>query len=115
MRASSKETASFIAAMHDAVRQFDEFHLSTLDSVSFLPELIRNALGDDSATRRKHIQSIWGRDRSEKEKRVLSFFKNIWLSETKGAVSAEFSSHVISEIANYSFSEVVLYLDLNRV
>jgi hypothetical protein len=116
---SFKETASFIRATHEAVRQFDEFHIRALDPVSFLPDLIWHTVGmnsqeDVNVTRRKRVQSIWGRDESERESRVLSFLKNCGLSEGKGDPSAIFDKALISEVSRFSFREVFSYIGKGR-
>ena len=80
---SFKEIASFIRATQEVVRLLDSHLLTNLEPESYLRQLIREYASkarpndkDPEKARKKQIQSIWGRDASDKPQRVTSFLKN---------------------------------------
>ncbi len=106
-----KETASFIRATHETVRSIDEYFLTKIDSEMFLRDLIwstisSNTDGNIDLSRKNKIQSVWGRDESEKNKRVIAFLKNAGLSLSKSGLSAEFSDTLIEMYARKSPKEL---------
>ena len=118
---SFKEIASFIRATQEAVRIMDAHLLKHLDPQSFLRQLIQeyslkgNADEDREKLRKRRIQSIWGRDASDRKQRVISFLKNcgLSLSATDENNSTIFSDNIITELSDMTPSEVGNWLGLN--
>lgn len=111
---SFKETASFIRATHEAVREIDEHFIRMLSPELFIKELIWHKTGlnqkgeKDSENRHDRIQNIWGRDASDRMKRVSSFLINNGLSVDKGDPSAEFDQQLLIQISSCSTKEIIL-------
>jgi hypothetical protein len=85
-----KEIASFINATNHFVEELERRLFEQLDAKTFLKQLIWVAISHHSKTcadlqqvRRKHLQSVWGKDASDKEKSVLRFLCHQGLSSTK--------------------------------
>ena len=109
-----KETASFIRNTHEAVRILDDHLLTSLDSEQFLIDLIRsvifeNARGDMRRYRKDRAQSIWGRDNSDRVKRVDGFLTNNGLSPLpkKRGSSAKFPDELVEKINSLTPSELL--------
>jgi hypothetical protein len=115
---SFKEIASFIRATQEAVRLVDSHLLTNLEPQSYLKQLIwelasKSRPNDEpEKARKKQIQSIWGRDASDRTQRVTSFLKNcgLSLSPTDGEVSAVFSDDLISSLSEMAPSEITDWL-----
>jgi hypothetical protein len=125
-----KETASFISVTHEIVRQIDEYYLSKLNVTPFLSELIwqitADGAGDDVDSRRKkRVQSVWGRDASERRNAVVSLLKNAGLSDMtavaqsrkrvpksdrENAPAAVFEDDLIDWISEFSPNQLLGYL-----
>lgn len=129
-----KETASFISATHEIIRQIDEYYLSKLNLTPFLSELIwqitADGAGDDvNSRRKKRVQSVWGRDASERRNAVVSLLKNAGLSDTtvvaqsdkrvpksdrENAPAAVFEDDLIDLISEFSPNQLLEYLVSTR-
>ena len=113
-----KEIASFIRATQEAVRMVDAQLLQALNTEAFAKELIWVRAGeadckeDEKSARKKLIQSIWGRDRSVRLRRIVSFLKNCGLSEKAISDFAPpaFSDELIATISNKKPSELTEWL-----
>jgi hypothetical protein len=107
-----KEIASFIRATHEIVRVVDERVLAELDAEKFLRSLIDSRIGRDDASRRKHVQSVWGRDISERDMRVRSFLINCGLSATpiQDGTPRAFDDGLLTKISRNSPSELRQWL-----
>ena len=106
---SFKEIASFIRATQEAVRLIDSHLLTNLEPESYLKQLIPEYASkarpneDPEKARKKQIQSIWGRDASDKPQRVTSFLKNCGLSSSASdsGANAVFSDDLISSLCDH--------------
>jgi hypothetical protein len=112
-----KEIASFIRATHEAVRIIDSQLLESLDSQEFAKNLIWMRAGTASAgtdvkvSRQKVIQSIWGRDSTDKTQRVISFLKNCGLPDMPvDGRAAKFSDQMISEISKMAPKQLMAWI-----
>jgi hypothetical protein len=111
---SFKEIASFIRATHEAVRIADSHLLKNLEPQTYLKQLIwerasrANLDGDPEKIRKKQLQSIWGRDSSERKQRVTYFLKNcgLSLSPTDDKGSTVFSDDLMTKISDMTPSEI---------
>jgi hypothetical protein len=118
---SFKEIASFIRATQDAVRTIDLRLLQKLEPRSYLKQLIweyashANGEEDNQKARKRQIQSIWGRDASDRKQRVVSFLKNcgLSLSSKEGQPSAAFPDDLVAELSDMTPSEVTDWLESN--
>jgi hypothetical protein len=117
---SFKEIASFIRATQEAVRLVDSYLLTNLEQEPYLRQLVREFASksrpndDPEKARKKQIQSIWGRDASDRAQRVTSFLKNCGLSFSiaDGDASAVFSDSLISAVSNMTPSEAKTWLEI---
>lgn len=115
---SFKEIASFIRATQEAVRLIDTYLLKNLEPRSYLKQLIHEfaskSRSNDNPEKacKKQIQSIWGRDASDRPQRVISFLKNcgLSLSPTDGEASAVFSDNILSSLSDMTPSEITDWL-----
>lgn len=111
-----KETASFIQAAQLLVEQFDEMQLNALDSKKFLLEFAWTALSKAQGRgvdgdRHRNVQSIWGRDESERLARVYNMLKGNGLSNARVTpFAAEFSDAAIEQLGALKPAEVLDYL-----
>jgi hypothetical protein len=108
-----KDTTSLINAAHEATRQLDEELLLNLEPDEYIWDFIEvntRAKEDRSASQpsqKKLIQSIWGKDESERMRSVTSFLVNNGLSkERKPGDIAEFPEPLVAGIATLKPSEV---------
>ena len=115
---SFKEIASFIRATQEAVRIIDTGLLKKLEPESYLKELIweyssnAGTAEDREKARKKQIQSIWGRDASDRKQRVISFLKNcgLSLSPTDEETSTSFPDELITNLSGMTPSEMASWL-----
>lgn len=108
-----KETASFIRATHA-----DGYFLAALDTAQFLRDLIwatisKGSSDDLDSIRKRRIQSIWGRDASERVGKVVAFLTNAGLSAHGDASATEFDDDLINSVSNKSPRELFSYLSPN--
>jgi hypothetical protein len=101
-----KEMASFIRATHEFVRMLDEAFLLELDTEQYLKSFIWSVVSrnpkkskDIDQRRMALIQSVWGRDVSERHQRVISFLRNNGLSMQQAKDGAVFSDELLAELS----------------
>jgi hypothetical protein len=100
------------------VRIIDTRLLQALQPESYLKELIfeySSKVGttkDREKSRKRQIQSIWGRDASDRKQRVISFLKNcgLSLSPTDEKTSASFSDELIDRLSDMTPTETASWL-----
>lgn len=113
-----KEIASLIQATQDVVRELERLQFKTLDREIYLRDLILQSLNLTESTEskrirelKKRVQSIWGKDPSEKSAVVCRFLKRLGLSEeNKYDYSVEFGSDLIRKISEMRTLNVVDWL-----
>jgi hypothetical protein len=111
-----KEIASFIRATQELVRQLDEAQLKRLHPRAFLKAFIWHVLSrglpseTPSRARARLAQSTWGRDASERLKRVISTLKSNGLSPARaGSYATEFSDELLAELAEFTPGAILEY------
>jgi len=114
-----KEIASFINATHHFVEQLEQAYFVAADTEAYLKQLIWTTIsqtGKDTGRletiRKRHLQSVWGKDRSERKLYVERFLYNHGLTETKAnkiAYPLVFSDHLLARLVAMRASEVFIW------
>jgi hypothetical protein len=107
-----KEMASFIEAMHRLIEQMDELQLSRLDTSVYTKISLRHALSISRHNFDKaKIQSIWGRNETDRRRRLEALLTRQGFSNVRAATTAaEISDDLLNEIASLSPKAVPPYL-----
>lgn len=107
-----KETASLIHSVQETVESLERAQFEKLDREEYLKQLVCSglevnvtAVTDDKRQhqRKALIGKIWGQDLPKKTTRILSFFKNLGLTEIKKYdYAVTFDESILERIINMS-------------
>jgi hypothetical protein len=119
-----KEVTSFINATTHYVEDIERQLFKCLDHEMFLKELVWKAISparsdndDRDAHRKKRLQSVWGRDLSDRRKYVESFLEHEGLSRKQTAKKKReapfvlFDEEIISRLVKMTPSEVFVWAE----
>jgi hypothetical protein len=113
-----KEIASFINATHKFIQGVDCSLFSELDPGRYLKDLLYHSLSRgtseaSSTTRKQRIQSVWGRDASDRGQYVQRLLCNCGLSLTmaKDTPAFEFPTDLLARLYCMTPSEVFAWIE----
>ncbi len=116
---SLKDTTSLIQAAHQATEQLDQELLAKIDPEEYLWDFIevcskqRDGTGNKNTSQAKIIQSVWGKDESDREATVMSFLTNNGLSRSrKDGQVLEFTEGLLTSVATMKPTQVLNELKL---
>jgi len=113
-----KEIGAFIRGTHKFILNLEEAQFNALNGNEYVKDLVKYSSVGGAATsearlqyRMRIIQSVWGRDISDRPKAVYRFLKNAGLSETKRTEYAVDLTLVYDEIATKTTKQIMSWLD----
>jgi hypothetical protein len=114
-----KEIASFINATHHFVEELEQAHFAAVDTEAYLKQLIWTAIsrtandtGPLETMRKRHLQSVWGKDSTERKLYVERFLYNHGLTATKARDAVyplAFSDDLLARLVAMRASEVFVW------
>ncbi len=115
-----KETASMIQVAHNIVGLLEIEQFKALNETEYLRQLICADLEDDTlgsnekeAHKKRRISSIWGRDKSDRHIAVMSYLKNLGLSDSRmHDHSVEFEDDVLVQLSELVPKKVIGFLGM---
>jgi hypothetical protein len=115
-----KEIASFINATHHFVEELERAQFATMDPECYLKQLIWTAASEANSNRdtperarKRRLQSIWGKDPSERKVFVERFLYNHGISKTKAkdvTYPLMFSDDLLARLGEMHPSEVLAWV-----